>query len=277
MESAARQAGDNAFGGLFGAHVNLGTYDTWGTYMLEAGTLGAALARFSTVMRYVASHSRMTLFVTGEQVDLSYCWAARDLMGYQQICLATAGSFINTIRHYAGPSFLPDEIHLDIAKPAQATLIEDHLPLPIHFDAKQISLRFPRHLLSAKRRTVQSLSPITLSDVKRRVLTGPPESIEAAVEQLVRVQVLSGGPSFDETALALNMNVRTLRRILDKTGEGFRDLSKRIRMEIAEEMLRETDMPVRAVSETVGYSDPHNFSRAFNKQLGMRPTDMRAL
>lgn len=71
------------------------------------------------------------------------------------------------------------------------------------------------------------------------------------------------------------MNIRTLRRILDRQGESFRDLASRIRLEAAEELLTETDMSVRAIAQAVGYSDPYNFSRAFNSRFGYRPTAVR--
>ncbi|WP_170424956.1 AraC family transcriptional regulator [Ruegeria arenilitoris] len=276
LESAARQAGDDTLGTLIGAHVNLGVYDTWGAYVLEAETLGDALRRFSVVMRFLASHSTAGLVVTGQQACLNYRWGARDTLGYHQVCLASAGSLLNTLRLYLGQEFLPDEIHLDMARPPRTTPIESSLQTRIFFDANEISLRFPRYLLKRQRPGPLIARPVTLSEVRRHVLTGPPRNIDEAVTELIRTQVFNGGPSFERTSRALNLNERTLRRMLDRSGEGFRDLSNRIRLETAEELLRGTSMSVRAVAKAVGYSDSYNFSRAFKNRYGCRPTAVRS-
>ena len=239
--------------------------------------VGEGLQRFFTVMRFLASHATAGLVVRGAEARMNFRWGARAATGYPQVCLATAGSFLNTLRIYLGPMFLPDEIHLDMARPSRATSIEAALPTRIFFDADEISLRFPKALLKTARGSPLTGRPLTLSDVRRRVLTGPPRGIETAVKELIRIQVVNGGPSFDQTSRALNMNGRTLRRLLDRSGEGFRDLATRIRLETAEELLRETEMPVRAVAQAVGYSDPYNFSRAFNNRYGCRPTAVRGL
>lgn len=275
MESAARHAGDETLGALFGSNVNLGVYDTWGPYVVEADTLGECLRRFSRVLRILASHSSTDVTAMGPQAHLNYRWAERDATGYRQVCLASAGSLLNTLRLYLGPTFLPDEIHLDIARPPRKTLIEDYLPTHIYFDADEISLRFPKALLKTKRPGPIAVSPITFSQVRKHVQTGPPTDIETAVKELIRIQLTSGGPSFDQTCRALDINGRTLRRMLDRSGQQFRELSNRIRLETAVELLRETSMPVRAVAVTVGYSDPYNFSRAFNARYGIRPTAFR--
>lgn len=275
MESAARQAGDGFLGALFGLHVNVGVYDTWGGYVIEAKTLGKSLQRLSRVMRYVASHAKANLVVRDHEARLNFRWGMRKPLGYRQICLATVSSLVNTIRKYAGPSFVPDEIHLDIARPADGQLEDRQRGARLYFDAPEISVRFPSDLLDLHRRSATDGVLTSLSDVRRRVLSGPPEGIETSVSEMIRLQVLNGAPSLEQTARAFDMNIRTLRRILDRQGESFRDMANRIRLETAEELLIETDMSIRAVAQAVGYSDPYNFSRAFNGRYGYRPTAVR--
>jgi len=276
IESAAQQAGDGALGALLGSQLDLGAYDTWGAYILEAKTLGESLKRFSNVMSYVASHSTASVTLRGAQARLNYRWTARTSSIYRQLCFASAGSLLNTLRHYLGRHFVPDEIHLDVPRPDHPATVEDHLPTRIVYDAAQISLVFSRALLTSRRRSDVVGVPLTLADVRRQVLPGPPQRFDTVVEELVRLQVQSGGPSLEQTALALDVNVRTLHRMLDRHGEGFRTLSRRVRLGMARDLLQETDMTVRAVAESVGYSDAYNFSRAFHKFFGTRPTQMQA-
>lgn len=48
-----------------------------------------------------------------------------------------------------------------------------------------------------------------------------------------------------------------------------------IRMQIAQELLRATDYPLRIIAPMVGYKNEFAFSTAFRKQLGMAPQDFR--
>lgn len=47
------------------------------------------------------------------------------------------------------------------------------------------------------------------------------------------------------------------------------------RMEIAARLLRETDLPVKAVAVEVGIPDPHHFNKTFRRELGRPPSALR--
>ena len=49
-----------------------------------------------------------------------------------------------------------------------------------------------------------------------------------------------------------------------------------LRIKTAKELLLYTDMSVKQIGLSVGYSDPHFFSRAFKKQVGLSPSDYKA-
>jgi AraC-like DNA-binding protein len=49
----------------------------------------------------------------------------------------------------------------------------------------------------------------------------------------------------------------------------------RIRIEMAEEMLKDTNLPVSEISDRVGISDGSYFSKAFKKKTGQSPSDFR--
>ena len=47
------------------------------------------------------------------------------------------------------------------------------------------------------------------------------------------------------------------------------------RMEEAQHLLRETDLPIRAIAEKVGYDDPAYFSQIFKRTVGSSPLSYR--
>lgn len=59
------------------------------------------------------------------------------------------------------------------------------------------------------------------------------------------------------------------------TGETFKTYLTRLRIERAQELLRSTSLPVAEVAERSGYSDPHYFSSAFRRAVGVSPREYR--
>ena len=62
-----------------------------------------------------------------------------------------------------------------------------------------------------------------------------------------------------------------------ETGEKFIDYMLRVRLEHGRRMLLESDEPVQAIAEKVGYSHVLSFHRAFKKLFGFPPGEYRAI
>ena len=59
------------------------------------------------------------------------------------------------------------------------------------------------------------------------------------------------------------------------TGETFKELLTKKRIETAKELLMDTNMKVREISEKCGYNDQHYFSYCFKKYTGVSPNSCR--
>lgn len=64
--------------------------------------------------------------------------------------------------------------------------------------------------------------------------------------------------------------------IKEKTGENFRDILTRIRMEKAKELLRDPTYRIGEIGDLVGYRDVRNFARCFKSHVGKLPHEYRA-
>ena len=72
--------------------------------------------------------------------------------------------------------------------------------------------------------------------------------------------------SFGDIASDVNMSERTLRRKLREENTFFRNLVlSQLGMQMAIKYLRDTDLTVEAISESVGFSDAANFRQAFRR------------
>lgn len=62
-----------------------------------------------------------------------------------------------------------------------------------------------------------------------------------------------------------------------ETGQGFLEYLKELRINKSKELLASTTLPIKEISEKVGYHDSRHFSKCFKKQLGLKPQDYRKL
>lgn len=65
-------------------------------------------------------------------------------------------------------------------------------------------------------------------------------------------------------------------RFREAVGLGIRDYIEKARIEAARHLLAATGAEVYLVAEGVGYDHPETFCRAFQRQLGMTPSEYRA-
>ena len=71
------------------------------------------------------------------------------------------------------------------------------------------------------------------------------------------------------------VSVRTLQRRLADEGWVFSDLVSQVRVDVATQMLSETDATVSEIATHLGYSNQANFSRAFQRWTGKSPAKFR--
>ena len=61
----------------------------------------------------------------------------------------------------------------------------------------------------------------------------------------------------------------------EETGENFIEYLTNIRIEKAKELLTETELSMKEICGSIGYSDPNYFSRTFKKNTGVTPTEYK--
>jgi AraC family transcriptional activator of mtrCDE len=82
--------------------------------------------------------------------------------------------------------------------------------------------------------------------------------------------------TLDTLAMQANMSRATFARHFASKGNlSPMDLLTSIRMQIAGEMLENSNLPVGAIAERVGYQSESAFGKAFQKKLGLTPASYR--
>jgi len=148
----------------------------------------------------------------------------------------------------------------------------------VEFDSGVNQLRFHKQFLDL---------PLSLSNpVARRIAEAQcakeMRTIEAATSVVVRVNRLLESvrvgrlPSLDDIAGQMGLSARTLRRQLAAEGARFQQLQDEIRHQRALELLSQDELSIDEIADSLGYSDPSNFGRAFRKWEGVAPSVWRA-
>lgn len=96
-----------------------------------------------------------------------------------------------------------------------------------------------------------------------------------AIDQIIKTYSVTKNTGIEEIAGVADISVRTLQRRLKDKGLKFNDLLNRAKFIHAKQNLQDTQMSIKEISESLGYSDPAHFSRAFQRWSGFSPTKFR--
>ncbi len=99
----------------------------------------------------------------------------------------------------------------------------------------------------------------------------------STVSNQLRQKLLARGVTMSaaDAARELNLSERTLRRRLSSEGTSFQMLLDQVRLRLAEDYLRSTDLSVQQIGELLGFTEATNFRRAFVRWSGRSPKQMR--
>ena len=103
----------------------------------------------------------------------------------------------------------------------------------------------------------------------------PSEDLVGSILQAIQSGLSTRAVTIDHAAEMAGMAVRTLQRKLSVKGLAYSDLVDRVRFQNARMFLSENDLKMAEISLALGYSDPANFSHAFNRWSGISPSQYR--
>lgn len=82
-------------------------------------------------------------------------------------------------------------------------------------------------------------------------------------------------PTVSETAAQMGMNERSFRRQLGMLGTSHAELAQECQRLMAERLLAEGKLPLKQISDALGFSSVHSFHRAFRRWSGLTPSAWR--
>ena len=260
------------FGLLVGRRATILSLGLVGRLMLHSQTFGDALhdlvANLSVQDRVVVP----SLEVEGDTAIFSYAVYQPGTQSADQITDGAIACAINAIRELLGEHWVPAEVLLPRARPANAEPYRQHFRAPVRFDQEIAALVFPSRCLEFR---IAGADPLLRAMLEERVASLKGNHFVDDIRRLLRMQLANDTWSADGLAGLLDMHRRTLNRRLSAEGTQFRTVANEVRFEIARQFLADTDLPLGQIAAALDYSEASAFTRAFRRWSGQTPSDWR--
>ena len=184
-------------------------------------------------------------------------------------------SIWNILRALCGSHWLPSEIRFMRRRPPDTRPYRSFLRAPLRFDCDQSAVVFDKAWLDVPLRSTDPHRLKSLVARARAIEAQATGELPAQVRRVLRRQLLSAGTSMRQVAEELAMHRRTLDRKLQLQGIGFQSLVDEVRYEVAGQLLRDTEMPIIAIAQSLHFADASVLTRAFRRWSGMTPSHWR--
>ncbi|HEU5096066.1 MAG TPA: AraC family transcriptional regulator [Reyranella sp.] len=275
--NALRLSKDPAIALRAGQRMRITAYGMYGYAILSSATTDEArqfAARYCRVVgpfcEFVSSRNDRIVAATLEPT----CWPNPAEDAHRFAVEFALSAHLTIIRDWYNPAFRFSRIILDYAAPPHVGVYEDLFGCPVLFDQDHCGYEHPRDdgpVPLADRRThaiAREMCEQLLDEVNRA------GGVAADVRRIL-IEQPGRYPTIEAIADSLGMYPRTLRRRLEAEGTSYRFLLREIRMRLAIEYLRRTQMTNDEIASRLGYSDAANFRHAFVRWTEKSPSDFR--
>jgi AraC-like DNA-binding protein len=189
----------------------------------------------------------------------------------------TLGKVWRSLRKCAGACWSLDQVTIAAKAPRISEAYSHYFEAPVLFDAQVTALCFPAQLL------LQSIPTADLERYSqycaRMELLLPHRDDPALLQDALRAWMMQAtwrdDGTLESAAANFGTTARTLQRRLKEQGISFQDLRAQVRMDVAQRMLKESQLPITHIAEKLGFSETSAFTRAFRTHARQSPRAFR--
>lgn len=277
FELAAERCSDPCFGLHYAQFFPTGGTGVIGQVALTAPTVREAL---QAIARYMTIHnSIVTEFREQEGVGrLRLAWPAALTHPRVQFNGFLVMLIVERMRRGAGSDWRPTRVELEHRCPADIDEYQRLLGKNLHFGQPANEIVFNATALCKPmpqdigrlHPTIRAVAEIELEKEEAH------SDIRLKVRAALAKQLTESAP-FDLDAIAklLGLQPRSLQWQLEQHETSYERLLSETRKEMAEQMLRDTDLPLTAIAARLRFSELSAFTRAANRWFDMAPSAYR--
>ncbi|MEH6584445.1 MAG: AraC family transcriptional regulator [Halioglobus sp.] len=259
--------------GLLSQPTKLGTFAMMCNASINSPTLGQFLQRCIEFNALVSDCVSLKLERDGEHAHYSVSAKPGSPDDDELIIMVLLGITHRLSNWAIGQTIALDAVDITRDRPNYAHEYNFLFMSPIQFGQKLNRLRFAaRYLDMPVIQKEQELEQF-LSTPSIHLMTShdSDRSLVSKIRTMIKEDVGGQFPEFDIIAKTLHMTTATLRRRLRAEGSSYQQLKDDIRRDTAIHHLSRGTLSMDQVAESVGFSEPTSFFRAFKRWTGVTP------
>lgn len=277
FSNVKRLTQDPAIGLRAGQQQRLSDFGVFGYAVASSSTLGEAIAFGIEHVKLVGPVLEKSMRIE----DGIAIFAGHDVFELNDLLPLMTEFWFSTTHSLIGRvmerPFRSISLSLPYPAPPHAALYGEIFQCRINFGADVMEWRFDAAQLDEPCPNANRITARMCSEFCDRMLKSLGAD-EPDIVRAVRLECLNHTgnlPSVEEVAARLNMSPRTLHRRLADAGLSCQELIDDVRRRLAEEFLRNTQLPVEEIAGRTGFSDASNFRKAFKRWSGDTPANYR--
>jgi len=238
-------------------------------------TAGEGLQKFVANFNLHVGATTVTLVDAGGFTRLVYAITVRGITDARQLQVGAVTAMFNILQDLCGPHWLPAVVTFATRAPSNLRPWHQFFRAPLRFDSDESAVIFERRWLD---RTLPPVDPAFNSQVDaevRELQATVLENLPALVRRVIRKQLIIGQGGMEDVAATFGIHRRTLDRHLGRHGVLYGELVESVKEDVARQLLRDTQMQVQQVAESLRFSSAANFATAFRRWTGMTPSEYR--
>lgn len=290
MGRALELTQDRTLAFQLGARLNLTTHGFLGYAAMSSHHLKDAVELAVKYFRTRTTLFDLDFFVDGEDgvIQINEVIPMNDHLRFALECLLTSFSVMGNklipeemrqrIEQEFGitPETHGGEVRVTYARPDYYDKLDFESEINFRYECSNNQIRFPAKLLNLE----LGHSDPRLSKMAAHQCEEQLQHINGENSMLYQVRRIiekdnGQSASLERVAQELNVSSRTLKRRLKALDTSYQRILDGVRKGKAIEFLTSTSMTVDEIADSLGYSDPSNFGRAFRKWTGKSPTEYR--
>jgi AraC-like DNA-binding protein len=270
-----QRSGCDHFGLLVGQRAGLAEMGLAGQVALCEPTSGAGLRSFIDHHNLHDTAATATLIESAGYVRFVYAICEHGMSDTRHFQLAGVAIACNILRNLFGADWRPVEVTFASRTPSSVRPFRQFFGVPVRFDADESAVVFPKRWMDRPLPTVSQQFRREVREAVRAQRARTLADFPATVRRILRKQLQLGDVAMSDIAALLSMHRRTLDRHLERHGVTFGELLDSVKDDIARQLLRDTEMPIQQIADSVRFSSAANFATAFRRRLGMTPSEYR--
>lgn len=273
----ALEASDIASIGLeVGHRISLDRLGVFGYALMNSVNVDAALKLLLQYQRALMPHVSLSLLPAGEDFAL-VCHAKHLSAKHERFTVESLFVIVRNCVESLFPHASEQQLYrFDYPEPSYGNRYRELLGDQVSFAESQNAIIIPADMLQ---REIAQADPISEALYRQQCdelskKLGRASQLSSRVQQILlrnRGQFLSAV----EVATKLNMSESSLRRKLRLEGNSFQQLLDQIRLHLAQQYLKNTQLSIAEVGRLIGYDDVANFRKAFKRWSGELPSKWR--